>query len=58
MEQQRRLLVARLQVRDPADDDVVDAVRRQVAGIIGSIVTRERRVAVNRMLVRAGEQTW
>ena len=46
-----------------------DAVRRQVAAIqalraediadaIGYIVTRERRVAVNEMLVRAGDQTW
>jgi NADP-dependent 3-hydroxy acid dehydrogenase YdfG len=46
-----------------------DATRRQVAGIealrasdvadaIAYIVTRERRVAVNEMLVRAGDQTW
>jgi NADP-dependent 3-hydroxy acid dehydrogenase YdfG len=46
-----------------------DAVRRQVdeiealrpadiADAIGYIVTRERRVAVNEMLVRAGDQTW
>ena len=48
---------------------VRDAVRRQVDGIeplraediadaISYIVTRERRVAVNEMLVRAGDQTW
>ena len=46
-----------------------DAALRQVSGIeplqaadvadaIGYIVTRERRVAVNEMLVRAGDQTW
>jgi NADP-dependent 3-hydroxy acid dehydrogenase YdfG len=46
-----------------------DAARRQVRGIetlrpediadaIAYVVTRERRVAVNEMLVRAGEQTW
>ncbi|MFI6565785.1 SDR family NAD(P)-dependent oxidoreductase [Streptomyces sp. NPDC050534] len=46
-----------------------DATLRQVSGIeplqaadvadaIGYIVTRERRVAVNEMLVRAGDQTW
>jgi NADP-dependent 3-hydroxy acid dehydrogenase YdfG len=46
-----------------------DAARRQIAGIealhaddiadaIGYIVTRERRVAINEMLVRAGAQTW
>ncbi|MFI5960366.1 SDR family NAD(P)-dependent oxidoreductase [Cryptosporangium sp. NPDC051539] len=29
-----------------------------IADAIGYIVTRERRVAVNEMLVRAGEQTW
>lgn len=46
-----------------------ELVRRQVNGIealhaediadaIGYVVTRDRRVAVNEMLVRAGEQTW
>lgn len=46
-----------------------DAARRQISGIealrpedvadaIAYIVTRERRVAVNEMLVRAGDQTW
>ena len=50
-------------------DGLRDAARRQVSGIealrpediadaIGYIVTRERRVAVNEMLVRAGDQTW
>jgi NADP-dependent 3-hydroxy acid dehydrogenase YdfG len=51
------------------DDAARDAARRQICGIealraddvaeaIGYIVTRERRVAVNEMLVRAGDQTW
>jgi NADP-dependent 3-hydroxy acid dehydrogenase YdfG len=50
-------------------DATRDATRRQVSGIealrasdiadaIAYIVTRERRVAVNEMLVRAGDQTW
>jgi NADP-dependent 3-hydroxy acid dehydrogenase YdfG len=50
-------------------DDTRPAARRQVDGIeplrpadvadvIGFIVTRERRVAINEVLVRAGEQTW
>ncbi|MGP3963440.1 SDR family NAD(P)-dependent oxidoreductase [Nonomuraea sp. 3N208] len=50
-------------------DTTRDAARRQVDGIevlrpediadaISYIVTRERRVAVNEMLVRAGDQTW
>jgi NADP-dependent 3-hydroxy acid dehydrogenase YdfG len=50
-------------------DATRDAARKQVAGIealqasdiadaIAYIVTRERRVAVNEMLVRAGDQTW
>jgi NADP-dependent 3-hydroxy acid dehydrogenase YdfG len=54
---------------DHLSDTVRDAARRQVAGIealrpediadaIGYIVTRDRRVAVNEMLVRAGDQTW
>ena len=54
---------------DHLGDATRDAARRQVGGIealraediadaIGYIVTRERRVAVNEMLVRAGDQTW
>jgi NADP-dependent 3-hydroxy acid dehydrogenase YdfG len=54
---------------DHLNETVRDASRRQAAGIealrpediadaIGYIVTRERRVAVNQMLVRAGDQTW
>jgi NADP-dependent 3-hydroxy acid dehydrogenase YdfG len=54
---------------DHLGDVVRDTVRRQLNGIealraddiadaIGYIVTRERRVAVNEMLVRSGEQTW
>ncbi|MBF8185246.1 SDR family NAD(P)-dependent oxidoreductase [Nonomuraea sp. K274] len=50
-------------------DTTRDAARRQLDGIealrpediadaISYIVTRERRVAVNEMLVRAGDQTW
>jgi len=50
-------------------DATRDAARRQISGIealraediadaIGYIVSRERRVAVNEMLVRAAEQTW
>ncbi|MBP2705059.1 SDR family NAD(P)-dependent oxidoreductase [Microbispora sp. RL4-1S] len=50
-------------------DTVRDAARRRIAGIealrpedvadaISYIVTRDRRVAVNEMLVRAGDQTW
>ena len=29
-----------------------------IADAVAYIVTRDRRVAVNEMLVRAGEQTW
>jgi NADP-dependent 3-hydroxy acid dehydrogenase YdfG len=37
----------------------LDALRAEdIADAIGYIVTRDRRVAVNAMLVRAGEQTW
>jgi NADP-dependent 3-hydroxy acid dehydrogenase YdfG len=54
---------------DQLGDAIRDVARRQVAGTealraediadaIGCIVTRERRVAVNEMLVRAGNQTW
>jgi len=54
---------------DHLGDATRDAARRQVSGIealraddiadaIAYIVTRERRVAVNEMLVRAGDQTW
>lgn len=50
-------------------DTTRDAARRQIDGIealrpediadaISYIVTRERRVAVNEILVRAGDQTW
>jgi len=50
-------------------DAAAEAARRRLGGIeplraddvadaIGYIVTRERRVAVNEMLVRAGDQTW
>jgi NADP-dependent 3-hydroxy acid dehydrogenase YdfG len=49
--------------------DVQEAARQQVAGIeslrpedvadaVAYMVTRDRRVAVNEMLVRAGDQTW
>ena len=39
--------------------DAAEALRAEdVADAIGYIVTRERRVAVNEMLVRAGGQTW
>jgi NADP-dependent 3-hydroxy acid dehydrogenase YdfG len=54
---------------DHLDDETRDATRRQVSRIdplraddiadaIAYIVTRDRRVAVNEMLVRAGDQTW
>jgi NADP-dependent 3-hydroxy acid dehydrogenase YdfG len=50
-------------------DPVRDAARRRIDGIaalrpedvadaIGYIVTRDRRVAINELLVRAGDQTW
>jgi NADP-dependent 3-hydroxy acid dehydrogenase YdfG len=50
-------------------DDIAAAARRQTAAIeplspddiadaVAYIVTRDRRVAVNEMLVRAAEQTW
>lgn len=50
-------------------DATRDAARQQIGGIealwaddiadaIGYIVTRDRRVAVNEMLIRAGDQTW
>ena len=50
-------------------DDIAEAARRQTAAIeplspddiadaVAYIVTRDRRVAVNEMLVRAAEQTW
>jgi NADP-dependent 3-hydroxy acid dehydrogenase YdfG len=50
-------------------DSLRDAVDRQVEGIeplrpediadaVSFIVTRDRRVAVNEILVRAGDQTW
>jgi hypothetical protein len=34
------------------------AVPPSLPNVISYIVTRERRVAVNEMLVRAGDQTW
>jgi NADP-dependent 3-hydroxy acid dehydrogenase YdfG len=54
---------------DHLGDATRDAARLQVSGIeplraediadaLGYIVTRDRRVAVNEMLVRAGDQTW
>src|ERR1700728_1154250 len=54
---------------DHVTGDVQAAARKQVAAIealraddiadaVAYIVTRDRRVAVNEMLVRAGEQTW
>jgi NADP-dependent 3-hydroxy acid dehydrogenase YdfG len=54
---------------DHVRDDIREAAREQVAAIeplrpadiadsIAYIVTRDRRVAVNEMLVRAGDQTW
>jgi NADP-dependent 3-hydroxy acid dehydrogenase YdfG len=37
----------------------IDPLRAEdVADAISYIVTRERRVAVNEILVRAGDQTW
>ncbi|MEU8122475.1 SDR family NAD(P)-dependent oxidoreductase [Spirillospora sp. NPDC049024] len=54
---------------DHLNETTRDAARRQLAGMealrpedvadaIGYIVTRERRVAVSRLLVRAADQTW
>jgi NADP-dependent 3-hydroxy acid dehydrogenase YdfG len=54
---------------DQLGEAMRDAARRQVSGVeplrpedvadaIAYIVTRERRVAVNEILVRAGDQTW
>jgi NADP-dependent 3-hydroxy acid dehydrogenase YdfG len=54
---------------DHVRGDVREAARQQVAGIeplraediadaVAYMVTRDRRVAVNEMLVRAGDQTW
>ncbi|WP_329549863.1 SDR family NAD(P)-dependent oxidoreductase [Streptomyces sp. NBC_01356] len=59
----------RTELVDHLGEATREAARRQVSGIeplraediadaIGYIVTRERRVAVNEMLVRAGDQTW
>jgi NADP-dependent 3-hydroxy acid dehydrogenase YdfG len=61
--------VVKTELVDHVSESVRHAVRRQVAGIeplraadiadaISYIVTRDRRVAVNEMLVRAGDQTW
>jgi NADP-dependent 3-hydroxy acid dehydrogenase YdfG len=39
--------------------DAIEALRAEdIADAIGYIVTRERRVAVNEMLVRAGDEIW
>ncbi|MBE8516192.1 SDR family NAD(P)-dependent oxidoreductase [Amycolatopsis sp. H6(2020)] len=57
------------ELMDHLGDAIRDAARRQVGAIealraddiadaIGYIVTRDRRVAVNEMLIRAGGQTW
>jgi NADP-dependent 3-hydroxy acid dehydrogenase YdfG len=57
------------ELADHLDPGVRDAARQQVAGIeplrpddvadaIAYIVTRQRRVAVNEILLRAGDQTW
>jgi NADP-dependent 3-hydroxy acid dehydrogenase YdfG len=57
------------ELTDHLGDVTRDAARRQIDGIealraddvadaIAYIVTRERRVAVNEMLVRAGDQSW
>ncbi|MEU6251451.1 SDR family NAD(P)-dependent oxidoreductase [Streptomyces sp. NPDC047043] len=57
------------ELMDQLGEGTREAALRQVGGIeplqaqdiadaIGYIVTRERRVAVNEMLVRAGDQTW
>jgi NADP-dependent 3-hydroxy acid dehydrogenase YdfG len=54
---------------DHLGDATREAARRQVSGIealraediadaIGYIVGQDRRVAVNEMLIRAGDQTW
>ncbi len=54
---------------DHVSDDIREATRQQleqiealrpddIADSIAYIVTRDRRVAVNEMLVRAGDQTW
>ena len=54
---------------DHVTGDTQAAARRQVAAIealhpediadaVAYIVTRDRRVAVNELLVRAGDQTW
>ena len=57
------------ELADQLTGEVREAARRQIDGIqplepadvadaIAYVVTRDRRVAVNEMLVRAGEQTW
>lgn len=54
---------------DHLGEETHDAVRRQLSGIeplraedvadaIGYVVTRNRRIAVNEVLIRAGDQTW
>jgi NADP-dependent 3-hydroxy acid dehydrogenase YdfG len=54
---------------DHLGEETREAARRQVPGIdplraediadaVAYIVTRHRRIAVNEMLIRAGDQTW
>jgi hypothetical protein len=48
-------------IREAAQTQVssIQALRPEdIADAVAYIVTRDRRVAVNEMLVRAGEQTW
>jgi NADP-dependent 3-hydroxy acid dehydrogenase YdfG len=60
---------SRTQLIEHLDDVTRDAARHQVSSIealrpedvadaIAYIVTRERRVAVNELLIRASDQTW
>ena len=51
----------REEVRTAAQSQVgsIEAMRPEdIADAISYIVTRDRRVAINEMLVRAGEQSW
>jgi NADP-dependent 3-hydroxy acid dehydrogenase YdfG len=48
-------------IREAAQNQVstIEALRPEdIADAVAYIVTRDRRVAVNEMLVRASEQTW
>jgi NADP-dependent 3-hydroxy acid dehydrogenase YdfG len=50
-----------LYVAHAAQDQIesIEPLRPEdIAGAVAYIVTRDRRVAVNEMLVRASEQTW